>query len=1630
MKKSFRKYAALLTVAAIILGLCAPVFAAETATVNYDMAQGMAYLTCSNANGITAASVNDGSSVWSFGYTKNGTLTYYPHLQRRLWNVAVGKTDGWGGGTQTINDRVVLDPFVTGAIGYGFGANYDWNTLPVINNGHLQPTAVWKAEYAGNLTATLKLGQPATTEANADGVLFRVDKVTASGTTTVYPVNGTITSGDGTEGWAKVPQGAAPTTYTFTASVAAGDKLVLRFDNNVNDLEDRMTLYSYVLSQTVSASDLNADLKIDDLDDADTPDDTDDLFFDFSKAFAVRNRFSGYTGNESYLNYRGNRETKDGVPTGLYTGLFPSVPNRVGNRFEIGYYSLVTEADSFVPFTHLAQSSVSTVSLQDPKGGTPSLSYGMRITEMTGQGYPIDPKQPAAIGTLFGRDKGFVGNSFAGENVRATIRFNVPRAGLLTLSLGMHGPADATSDGVLYRLVRKYGDGFSKVLSGGYQTAPSDFSSNWSVLASDTKGQLVREVVSGISVSAGDVIELTFDKNETATGDLFDLVYYTVQYLDYDAPDKMVYDMGEGLAVSDTFNGDTTSTATDYKSLTPVYENTESSISPWRYGYYDKTGNYRASTVLTRPWFTTTRAPEDQTPAYVDHRTPALSYGHASRLQNSGTTYGWDLKSTGVGYVGYDFSTVRNHGSNSFPGYSASGRAAVRFIAPKSGSVSPFLEFAHLTEHSSTKDGVLFKLYKKSVADGSITQVYPKAGETTYTASDSTTGWALIPGGGAEAIWENAVVGVKTGDELILHFDQNKYANSDEFTIRTYTITYLTQTKTEYDMGEAFAVSNTFRGGLEGLYYDYAEGLTPVTPNGAGQWTLGYYNWNDESFTPFTYLNRGNFTTTRAPEDTNNLWPGSSTTLIWSTTGTVNTYQPTKYVPEEARENGATGNAEAYCSPPAAIGYNFGNGTKNGNSFPGHNTGAQAAVRFRVDHPGFVTPTLKIMDALNNGGVLYRVYKVDGKTGAQTSIYPAKGEVTYTSADAKTDGWCLLPAAATEFTLRDDGVVSVDVGDEIVFRFDKYTAGWPSSKNFIIDTLKINYVEVYEGNPIKSYYEDVDVFYDETNPQLDLRVEKTSEDLYGTIVYTIDEDAVGVLRETSIPGVYLLTGEANTLSAENANPAKVTASYYALGNNETPVYSTSTKVFVRPNSARYKALTATPFKTTQLGLANDGFLLPYYADATDRALYGAIDLGLHDEWKGADVTFSKDGYFEYLGNGRIRALKKYTYATAGATWNSTAGLQATAPAYVSPNATIPAKRDANTVGTPIVMRLTAADGGVQEYNLWAFETAIHRGEASDSYIFKTSYGMSNAVTKFESYIGDGTFRPMYPDSARNVHISSVADDMYAQKGSSQHWFPWVPTLETTGDLEFVTVNAAGWTNYVSNTPYIDHDGVSWTFVAPKDGLVNLTDYMPATLYSSNNGYYLKNGDFMGSVRKYAQDGSYVSLYEMNYAKSTYNSSARSLTGTVTYSTAEEDGSLNVNVKMGDVIRIILYSDYETSGEYGSTTIPDASLPHPVFTYASSPESRFEVTETAATFTQVITETEGLSGAAKYLGVAFDSNGLVIGATRDVTFAPATQTVPATATGSIATDGKAAYVKLFFWEDLENIRPLNGGVTIR
>ncbi len=1602
------------------------VFAAETTTYTYDMAQGFAYLDCTNANGMTAATVNDGSAMWSFGYTKNGTLTYYPELQRRLWNVAVGKVDAWGGGIQTINDRVVLDPFVSGAIGYGFGTNTEWNTLPLGNTAttHTQPTAVWKAEYKGSVSGALKLMQPATAESSADGVLYRIDKISGTTTTTVYPASGTHTSGDGTSGWDKVPVGETPQTVAFNTTVLAGDCLVLRFDSNQNDAEDRLNLYSYVLTQTVNNADLDGELVIDDLAPVVPTDDTNDLFYSIDDAFAVRNRFTAYTGTDAYLNYRGARETVNGAPTGLYTGLFPAVENNEDSRFELGYYGLGTASGTFTHFTRLSQTTAATAAPEDTNStATKSLTYGMRVSESTGAGYPVDRTQPASIGTLFGYDNTLIGNSFPGENVRSAVRFTVPRAGVITLSMGLHSPNGSTSDGVLYKITRRYGEGYSKVLTNGYQTAPSDFSGSWSLLEANTSG-VVREVVSDLSVSAGDVIELVFDKNGSATDDFFDLVYYTIRYLDFESSDKMVYDMGEGLAVSDVFTGDESATTTEYKNLTPVYKNNDSSESPWRYGYTDRAGIFHSSTVLTRPWFTTTRAPEDTT---VNYDT-ALTYGQASRLQNYSGIYGWDIRNTGYGYVGYDFGNIRTTGSNSFPGYENVGRAAVRFIAPKTGTVVPYLDFYHSVAHTSTKDGVLFKLYKKAV-DGTVTTIYPTKGETTYTGSNGTTGWALIPGSGAEAVWENAVIGVKTGDELILQFDPNQYANSDEFTIRKYTLTYLSQQKLEYDLAEAFAVSNTFTGGLEGLYYDYAEGLTPVTPNGAGQWSIGYYNWNTEEFTPFTYLNRGNFTTTRAPEDTNNLWPNSATTLIWATGGTINTYQPDRYVPEAARNEGATGNTEANCSTPAAIGYNFGTEAMASNSFPGHSyTTTQAAIRFSVHHAGHIIPTIKMMDYLANGGVLYRVYKVDGKTGEETAIYPMAGETDYTSADAGTDGWCLLPESMTDFITRDEAVVEVDVGDEIVFRFDKYTTGWPSNKNFIIDTLKINYTEVYEGNPIKSYPEKTEVVYDSAAPQIDLRRDRTSNQVRGTITYTVEDD-MGVLVETDTPGVYILTGKVNAFTSTEHTPVKVTASYYALGKPEAPVFTSTTNLYVYAASSRYKAFSAAPFKTSQLGFESDGCLLPYYADDIERALYGTIDLKIHEVWKDATVTFSKDGYFEYLGNGRIRAIAEYDYADAGAAWGYTSGLNATADPYVSPKTTVVAKRDTNTMGTPVVMRLTAPDGGVQEVNLWSFATAIQKGEAEDSYIFNPAVPMSNGITKFESYVGDGTFLPMYPDSARKLHISPVADDMYAQKGSSSYWFPWVPTFETTGDVEFVTVSATEWENYVSNTPFVDHDGVSWTFVAPKTGRVTLTNHLPSTLVSSNNAFYLKNG-FFGAVRKYTADGRYTTIYEMTYPASTYNSTEKSVTGTVTAGKTEADGSLLIDVKQGETVRVILYTEYDSVNAGGnSTTLPAGKVPNPVFTYAKETRNEFTATETQATFKQALDETTGLNTNKTYLGIAFGSNGLVVGATTDVRYVAATDTVGAYAEGSISTSEKAAFVKLFFWEDLMNIRPIMDGILI-
>lgn len=1644
MKKFLKKGIAILTTAAIICSMGAgalPAFAEnDVTTFTYDMAQGMAFLDCTNANGMTAASANNGTGMWSFGYTKNGTLTYYPELQRRLWNVAAGKVDAWGGATLTVNDRMVIDPFTLGAIGYGFGTQYEWNTLPLGSTAstHIQPTAVWKAQYPGSVSAVIRLGQTVPTESTADGVLFRVEKISTSGTTTVYPTEGTTyTSGDGSTGWAKVTQGTAPATVNFTATVLAGDRLVLRFDSNQNDTEDRMCLYSYVLTETVNTADITGTDGSDHLAPVtEAEDDSQNMHFTLDQMFAVRNLFTRYTGTSSYLNYRGNAEVVDGAPTGLYTGLVPVTENDEDSRFEVGYYGLGSTAETFTHFTRLGQSTVNTASPEDPNstGKVRSLSYGMRIMEgsTSDPGYYADLAQPAAIGTMFGYTENPVGNSFPGDNVRTAVRFHVPRSGVITLRLGMYAPTDASSDGILYKITRKYGENRSKVLTDGYQTAAADQSSEWSYLAPDTNGTLVQEVLTNIMVSADDVIELTFDKNANATADLFDLVFYNIDYLDT----KMTYDMGEGLAVSDSFSGDRSETTTEYQSLTPVYPNSESSASPWRYGYFDTKDSFKSATVLTRPWFTTSRAPEDTTSNYPT----ALSYGYGSRLQVYNNIYGWDIKNTSVGYVGYDFGTARE-GTNSFPGYANLGRAAVRFVAPKAGTVVPLVEFYDSTVHGGTSgtdtsiDGVLFKLYKKSV-NGAVKQIYPTANEETYTASDNTNGWGLIPGSGAAAIWNDATVGLNAGDELILRFDPRSSISADEFAIRRFTVTYQEQTQYEYDMAEAFAVSNSFTGGIEGLYYDYVNGLTPVTPNGAGLWSLGYYNWNTEAFTPFTYLNRGNFTTTRAPEDTQNYFSSSATALIWSTSSTFNSYRTDLYVPEDVRDS-ATGNVQANCGTPAAIGYNFGSGRMNNNSFPGyHVTASQAAARFTVPYAGTISPTISMSNAQANGGILYRVYKVDGQTGAITDIYPMAGETTYTSADAGTSNWCLLPEQTTTLLTRNEAKVTVNVGDEIVFRFDKYTTGHPSGKEFSIDTLKINYVEEYEGNPIESYPAETVITFDAENTVLDLRRNKTTVQAKGMVSYQIENDTLGVLQETTTPGVYTLTGQLNDITDTNRTPLKVTASYYAPYNTQTPVYTTSGDIYVKSALRDIAPFTVAPLKTTDLGLDYDLYILPYYTDSVERVQYGTTDLGLNSQWLGATITFSVADKVEHLGNGFVRAIGEYTFADAGGCKEADSSVTKNLTSAI-----VTSKRDKNTIGTPITMTVTAPDGTKAYYYVLSFKTQIQdlTKNASNVYtMLDASHSQTtNAVLFYETYDAEGVFTQMVRDTGRTNIVSylprAIAEDRFTDRN-------WTGYIYQGYFWQFPATSKSYIESYIGT--YSGEIGLAQTFVAPQSGTLKMTSFLPGELRTWLSRYMTDQKSGKVAVKLYdANDNLLKTLYQESWGPVKDESGSYSdengtyypweFRGDAVYDstvTGDKNSGISFNVEVGQKVRLMLELPAYTNAGYAY--LGNGQIPTPVYTYTNADASsvnhlqKTELGDGTSRYDATVDIVETTKDS-HYLVAGYDEDGILETASDGADLPVGSTEISV----SLTSGEPISYLKIFLWESLENIRPLISGMLV-
>ncbi len=888
-------------------------------------------------------------------------------------------------------------------------------------------------------------------------------------------------------------------------------------------------------------------------------------------------------------------------------------------------------------------------------------------------------------------------------------------------------------------------------------------------------------------------------------------------------------------------------------------------------------------------------------------------------------------------------------------------------------------------------------------------------------------------------------------DELGVYTLAEDYVDGSETTV---TIEYENVTQTinatfkklimVYDLGELFTTTDTY---TEDYVYP-AGGQTPAMANdGLGIWSVGYYTLGEygSPLHRFTQLARYGVAN-RAYEDTASAAKGGAATMSWiATNNNVKTDDTTGWYCNDP--NGSTG----------SIGYNFRSFTNGNHSYLGSSALGwcsdvgmirNQAVVFSVPRDGVINPQMLISARYANA-VLYRMDKVTAD-GTVSAIYPLAAETKVdwvphlegapTVPAEYVSGWGIVPNGYDVTTLPDhtEGYARVEKGDKIVLRFAPYGGG---NTSYAIDYLTMNYTEqfgpddeLFTTSPMAPFEESYTYTYP-TDKVAEITTTLANLLAKGTIEYKVEDEA-GVLRATATAGVYELTGAFNI----GGTATVVTAEYYSPGmssaNGDEPRFTQSANVFVQPLSNTEATFEGgyDIFDLSEMSYDMDeAFILPYYSNAAERAIYGVVDLGITNTWKNATVTFSDPSKFEYLGNGRIRALASYNFSEAGGTQGATDGT--TVPSKTG-GATLTSVRDKASMGEPIVMTVTASDGGVRKFGLWAFATTVQKLDGEDANpnaytLYPSSNTISNAVVSVEGYTPDGTFIPTYRDPACGDAYSILADHRY----SIQHF---APRMDPTGAIYLSINGASNWEDKKSNRDWHNARGISQTFTAPKDGTINLTGYWPADgyWYNAEVAKQMAAGNCINyTVALYDADDTLVAkLWEGKYGVDAATDTFYKLVSSVVneeYATAAEDEAktLTFDVQKGQKVRVML--DYTFDQNWNAYLTFSRTLGHapaPVWTYDDSAildgvdAENNMIMATPSSYTNLAN--------TGVLAILYNEAGQIVETVRDSGEDGAIM-VDAEAGGvAINYTNDFSYAKIFFWDSLENIKPLSGDILIR
>ncbi len=858
---------------------------------------------------------------------------------------------------------------------------------------------------------------------------------------------------------------------------------------------------------------------------------------------------------------------------------------------------------------------------------------------------------------------------------------------------------------------------------------------------------------------------------------------------------------------------------------------------------------------------------------------------------------------------------------------------------------------------------------------------------------------------------------------------------SDDKLSATLNVT-LNVPKAVYDFAEAFEVTNTFSGVPR---TDYASPLTLKTALGAGAWNVGYAYYSANTSTSATFyknvsLLRSNMYT-YAPNDVNNPYKttnpteaGPALTFGYSSNSTK-TVEDGGLAAKITQTAGVAVYGDEINGGYGTAGYGFSSGKLIPNSsLSVQGVRSMTVIAFTAPRTGIIKPYLKLANPNADAGVYYRMYKLGAtqNLGANPtdSILPKAGESANSiNLAANTnlkgllgtvwdgDTWCVVPRS-NDFTTRNDTTFYVEAGEQVVVRF--YTTA-AYGANFVIDTLKYDYVDQMSF--------DTEFFYSKDAVDMNAWMEEQGVDT-SSAVWSEVEDEFDVAQLTADGQLVM-----KALSPEGSS-VRVKALVGDIS------------YFVDVTIVSYAA-TVSPFSypsvdMTELGHEDPVFLLPYYSDPADRAVYGEIDLGLNDAWYNAEASFDVKGKFEYF-NGRIRAIALHDYLTAGGDHT-----KATGDELVLANATRKPVRDVNTTGEPVVMTLTATDGTQKHFNLWSFETKL-RGEeaASDTYQYMAG-SENNAIFRIEAVkLGAEDFVPMYRDSAYGLYYSMTpyVGDRYTFGGVSYPSSPVIPTLDKNGQITLPTYywpDGRQWKTHFSNKDFADLRGVSFTFTAPYSGEIKLTDFAPKNEYSLSasmggfNSYLNQTGGCAATamVRAYNADGTYTTLYEEKWGN-TANKSPYSLMGnatvaaSATLANAGDDQTLTFTVQKGQDIRVILmiseklYTNSNMPLELGNYS------PAPIFDYTKVADE-FDGTHSIYALPSTF---ENLTGDG-VLTMVYDANGNLLDAIVGIEEINEADEYVKVALREEGYDETPAYAKMFFWNGLENIVPLAEALYIR